>query len=129
MSYDNPNNLQELDHINHNRADYHLSNLRWVSRIENMKNISSQNGIKYEFVDNIPDEAVVVDFYETRNNHHDFEFYYFFNDEFYYFNGIKYRKLHINTNKAGNQFVNVKDVNNCQVSIYFSKFKQQHDLL
>ena len=28
---DDPKNKIEVDHINRNRADYHLSNLRWVT--------------------------------------------------------------------------------------------------
>ena len=40
----NPNNLPEIDHINTDRADYNLSNLRWVTHKENSNNdISLQN--------------------------------------------------------------------------------------
>ena len=35
----NPNNLTQVDHINHNR----IENLRWVSKEENMKNMSSSS--------------------------------------------------------------------------------------
>jgi hypothetical protein len=35
---DNPNNLPEIDHIDHNRTNNSLENLRWVSRIENNNN-------------------------------------------------------------------------------------------
>lgn len=35
---ENPNNYTEVDHINRNRLDNSLTNLRWVSRAENLQN-------------------------------------------------------------------------------------------
>lgn len=37
----NPNNLPEVDHINTNKSDYRLENLRWVTHKENNNNIIS----------------------------------------------------------------------------------------
>ena len=34
----NPDSLPEVDHINHDRTDYHISNLRWVSSSQNKRN-------------------------------------------------------------------------------------------
>ena len=34
----NPNHLPIVDHINHNREDYHIFNLRWVSARDNSRN-------------------------------------------------------------------------------------------
>ena len=124
-----PINNDVIDHINRNRTDNHLHNLRWCSSSVNSKNKSSNNGIQYEFIDNIPDESMVVDFYDTRNNHHEFEFYYFYNDVFYFFNGINYRILHVNYNKSGNACVSMRDTNNRKISVYINRFKQQHDLI
>lgn len=33
---DNPNNYEEIDHIDMNKKNNHISNLRWVDRKENM---------------------------------------------------------------------------------------------
>ena len=40
MFLPNPDNLQEIDHINHNRLDNRLENLRWTRRRDNMMNIT-----------------------------------------------------------------------------------------
>lgn len=39
---DDPENKTEIDHINHDRSDNRVENLRWVSRLENMRNLRSQ---------------------------------------------------------------------------------------
>ena len=39
----NDNNLPEVDHIDRNRLNNHLSNLRWVSRSDNLKNRDMTN--------------------------------------------------------------------------------------
>jgi len=39
----NDNDLPEVDHIDRNRVNNHLSNLRWVSRSENLKNRDMTN--------------------------------------------------------------------------------------
>jgi hypothetical protein len=47
----NPNNLVDVDHINRNKRDNRLENLRWVSKADNEKNkgLTSRNtsGEKY----------------------------------------------------------------------------------
>ncbi len=120
-------NKTQVDHINHNRVDNHIENLRWVSVSENNRNKSSNNGVQYEFVNEIPDDAIVVDEYNT----HQFEFYYYSEstDNFYYFNGHQYRKLHINERKSnGSLYVNMMNKSNKRVKIYFNKFKQLYDI-
>ena len=94
---DDPEHKTEIDHINHDRTDYHIENLRWVSNSNNQKNRLSNNGIIYTFVDEIPDDAIVVDKY----NSHEFEFYYYSEstDKFYYYNGQQYKILYVNEMK------------------------------
>ena len=43
---ENPLNLPEVDHINHNRGDNRLENLRWVTRKENMNNLTCHHNKK-----------------------------------------------------------------------------------
>ena len=126
---DNPDNLPEVDHINHNRADNRLENIRFVSSHDNSINKGTNKCIRYEYVDSLPEEAIIVNEYTTRNIHHEFENYFYYNDVFYFFNGIKYRKLNIHEKSNHSLCVQLIDINNKYVSVYYSKFKQQYDLL
>ena len=76
----NPNNLPQINHINHNRADNRIENLEWVSNQQNAndKHIAN-NGREVEYVDKLPDNAIVVNHYNncTFNN------YYFADDRFF----------------------------------------------
>lgn len=127
----NPENLSDVDHINHNRTDNHLSNLRWVNRSINQKNKSSNKGIHYRYVDEISDDCLVVDMYQTKTEIHYFENYYYDVDSniFYYDNDANYRILHINTTKSGTKYVNLKDVKIKSVAVVINRFLKQHDLI
>ena len=123
---ENPDNLPEVDHINRDRSDYHLSNLRYVSHSTNQRNRTSYKNIESEYVDSISDDAIVVDEY----NGHELADYYFHDDVFYFYNGIQYRKLHINTDKRnGHLFVQMKAIDGKRIKVLYSIFKQHHDLL
>lgn len=126
---DDPEHMTQVDHRNRDRTDYHSTNLRWVTPTENQLNRTGHKGnVKYEYVDELPEDAMVVDFYDTTNGHHEFENYYFHDDVFYFWTGIEYRILHICETKSGNKYVNTRDVDNKVVAIMYSKFKRQHDL-
>ena len=133
----NPNNLPQVDHINRNRSDYHLSNLRWVTSSQNQYNKTSNRGVQYEFIDDIPEESIKVLYYDTRTEHRIFEDekYYYYHDEetnediFYgRIDETTYRILHINENQIGSRRVNMIDINNKSVAVIISRFKNQHTL-
>ena len=136
---DDPKHKTQVDHINHNKSDYHIENLRWVTPSENQLNRTGHKGnIKYEFVDDIPEEAFVIDTYETRNGMRYFDknryFYYYDdeNDDDIFYGKVKddlYRRLHININKYGNRYVNTLDVNHKVVAMCLTKFKHQYNLI
>lgn len=124
---DDPENKKDIDHINRDRTDYHISNLRWVSRTENNYNKSSNLSVKYEYFDKIDDDAIEVRDY----GNHQFEFYYYVeaDDSFYYYNGVNYRKLHINFDKKSETaFVSMYDKNNKIAHVYLNKFKRLYDI-
>ena len=121
---DDPLVKTEVDHINRDRSDYHINNLRWVSRRENMLNKSSNNNVEYEFIDydDTPDDLVQVNDYGV----HEFEDYYYSpeNNLFYFDNGINLRVLHINFMKNGSAYVCAMNNENKRVKICFTKFKK-----
>jgi len=122
----NPDELPEVDHIDHDRSNNKLTNLRWVSSSENGRNRSSTNGIEYNYVDELSDDAIVVSDYGKHN----FEFYYYDSDKFYYYNGVRYRELHINILKRnGSLYVCAINTNNKRIHIYLNKFKKLYGLI
>lgn len=134
-----PINLDVIDHINRDRTDYHLSNLRWTSSSSNSYNKSSHKGIEYEFIDDLPDNSTIIDFYIMKNGERkEFEEgkYYFSHDEsnnedkFYgRITDNIYKVLHINLTKGGSEFISLRDVHNNLVNMMINRFKFQHDLL
>jgi hypothetical protein len=96
-----------------------MDNLRWTDESGNNNNKSSD-----ELFDDISDDAIVADDY----NGWKFEFLYFHENIFYYYNGIKYRKLHINEMKCGCLCVNVHDVLGKNRAICYNKFKYEYNL-
>ena len=126
----NPNNFEDVDHINHDRKDNRIENLRWVSRRMNLKNKSSSRGIEYNFFDYSAfsdEEMMLVDEY----GFHDFEDYYYNTqtNKFYYDTGVNYRELHISFTRNGSAFVRMFDLENNLVNVFYNKFKREYDLI
>ena len=126
---DDPENKPFIDHINHNRTDNRIENLRWVSYSENNKNKSKRCGVVYEYFDDIPCESedgiIDVRDYDERQ----FENLYYCDDWFYLWNGIQYRRLHINHDKkSGLAYVNVNDTEGKKCGICYSKFKRLYGI-
>ena len=133
-----PINNDVIDHINRNRADNHLNNLRWCSSTDNNRNKSSYRGIQAVFIDDIPDDSIAVEWYDTRTEHRVFDenrYYYWFdennNEDIFYakITDDVYKILHINRNKQGNEWAVMMDINKRQVNVMINRFKQQHNLI
>ena len=135
---DDPEHKIYVDHISRDRTDYHLSNLRWCTASENMRNASSRHGVEYVFVDNIPDDSIVITHYVVKNERRYFEenkYYYYYNEEteedvFYQkITDNVYRIMYINTVKGGRKFIHTRDINNKSTTFYIHTFKYQYDLI
>ena len=124
---ENPEINNVIDHIDRNKLNNHINNLRWCSQSDNLKNKTNYGSYNYEYVEELPEDAIKVDYYSN----HEIEDYYYNDTEdiFYFFNGINYRKLKICYARTNCAFVYARDVNNKVFKIYYSAFKKQYNLI
>lgn len=69
---DDPKHKTQIDHINRDKTDNHIENLRFVSSSQNNLNKRSICGEQYEYTDEISDEAIEIDEYHGHvfNHYH-----------------------------------------------------------
>ena len=113
---DNPNNYEFVVHVNKNRGDNHIENLRWVSRAD-------QLSLDYE---ETPEDIIDVKLY----NDHKFQDIYYSEEtnRFYLDTGVNMLEMTIHYSKSGFAHVKAKDKNNKLISIYFNEFKRQYNI-
>ena len=56
----NPDELPEVDHVDRNKANNTLENLRWVTRSQNLSNRSKFTRQKREFLDHAPNDITEI---------------------------------------------------------------------
>ena len=117
---DNPNGLRCVDHIDRDRGNNHIENLRWCSQRQNTNNRSDQT-----FVDEIPEEAIKVDHF----NGWTFDELYFHDNTFYVYNGINYVVKRRYQDKNGYYFILITDAPGIRRTIYFNRFKREYQLI
>ena len=136
---DDPVNKTQVDHINWQRDDNRVENLRWVTALQNNLNRSSSKGVEYVFVDEdeLPDDIIPVTKYGDVDIEQDEIAYYYSQttDKFYMYNGVRYREESIRENKRGGAYVNMYDAEKRDgekrktVKVYYLTFKKMYDLL
>ncbi len=116
-----------VDHINHDRTDNRIENLRWVTASENNRNKASGSGRHFTYVMDIDESSIVVDKYGA----HDIEnLYYDPNLEqwFLKLDENHYRIVEPCTDKGGAKFIYVRDIDNKQFKLYINKWKAAHNI-
>jgi hypothetical protein len=117
----NPNNYKEVDHIDKNKSNFHIENLRWVSHSENGKNRKSNKGITYEYFDELPElSRSFIHYYG-----HEFESYMrgVYTNNMYVWNGVSYRKLPLLLNREYHYF-NLVDIYGKKVQVLLIQLEE-----
>jgi hypothetical protein len=123
---DNPNFYTEVDHLNGDRSDNHVSNLRWVTRKMNMNNKHNYGERDVVYVNELPEGAISVPTYGDWT----FENLFFSpsTNRFYLYTELNhYRELPYI--RVGNHYLScATDTDNKQHNIYYTKFKKLYGL-
>lgn len=90
----NPNNLSEIEHIDRNRTNNLINNLRWISHADNCKNRVVKSSGKQDHKNKQPDDIVKILKYNNVE-YHDNVYYFCYEDDSVYkkLNGDKWHKL------------------------------------
>ncbi|KAA6384430.1 MAG: hypothetical protein EZS28_020041 [Streblomastix strix] len=115
---------KQVDHINHNRSDNSLINLRWLCRRDNCLNRTKpkRQHITYNYLDILPADYIEL----SQYGKHQFEGLYFSpsEDMFYMSNGIQYKELHVYEKMNGALFVYAPDVRGKGHQIHYIRAKK-----
>lgn len=106
----------DVDHMDHNRTNNSIDNLCIVSRSENIRNMSSKNGIKFNYVDDIGNALIIN---EEAGIYYSLDL-----DKFYMLinHTGKYRELNVYLNN-GLPYIRYR-YNNKQYQFSINKFKK-----
>jgi hypothetical protein len=110
-----------VDHISRDKSNNSVSNLRYCSQSDNLRNKSSNKGRAYRFVSTLPDEAIELNEYGT----HQFDNLYYHDGAFYVFTGLEYRILEYLTNAGtGSIYVWTYDTEHRDTKINVAKYRR-----
>ena len=121
-------NKTEVDHIDRVKTNNDKTNLRWVTRSQNIRNRNkTRNNAELEYFDELPDDAIAVTNYgkHVLENH-----YYSSTSDSFYFHDQElnhYRKLYV-SNHQGKLVVQPRNIEGKQFILYISKFKREQGL-
>ena len=122
----NPTEYVCVDHVNRNSLDNRIENLFWCSNYENMNNKSATNGNKTEYIDALPDDAIIVDHY----NEFRFEGYYFSLEEDKFYRALRNGNIRVIPTYEHHDMrvVKLSDTDKHRHEINYNKFLRIYDL-
>ena len=122
---DDPAHKIQVDHINRNNTDNHISNLRWVTVSQNNKNHRTHKNYNYSFVKRLPEGAIPVNYYGK----HQLENYFYHDNTFYEYTGVEYKILIMHEKPDSLvKYVNMIDTAKRNVCVSLRKFKKQYNI-
>ena len=109
-----PEGMNEIDHIDRDRTNNRLENLRWCTHSENIRNQAGRGRNRFNYIDELPETAEQLDAY----NGHEFDGLYVDHEEekLYVFNGLQYRELRP-SRINGSTYYQTKDINGRGVAL------------
>ena len=116
----NEQNLPSIDHIDNDKLNNIVENLRWVSISDNNKNMPSKNGYSYTWLHELPTNAKPLNFYYLytfANVYVDYE-----NKKIYQYVSPRYRELRLCVQKDGKRpHYNILDINNKCIRVNYNR--------
>jgi hypothetical protein len=106
-----------IDHIDRNRTNNSLSNLRYTTTSMNCLNRSSHRNVVYEYIDTLPEGATLLKPWDGIDLKYD---YYKSGNDVYLYNSIAYRKL-IKSNKGAVKLAIKTDTGKIKYKTFYPK--------
>ena len=117
---ENPDNLPEVNHIDHVKTNNHIENLEWCTRSDNLSDRIPYQHQPFEYLDEIPDTAVeLVDY---KGYEYD-EYWYDYDSERVIIN-TRNRFRFVNSCARTNS-VNIIDIHGSQHTISLNKLQKE----
>ena len=120
-----PQHKSCIDHIDGDKLNNNVLNLRWCSPKQNANNLhKTKTGRRIEFVNDLPENAIFI----THYGPYLFDDYYFVNDRFYKDTRDGRFRIVPWFLDGGCQRVSLTDVNDKKRSVHRKKFLREYDL-